>query len=249
MDTSLFTFIVIGFIAQMIDGSLGMAYGLSSTTFLMSVGIPPALASASVHLAEVFTTAVSGLSHWRLGNVNKEIVKKLLIPGVIGGVTGAYILTSIPTDIIKPLVSAYLLVMGLVILKKVLSKHEHQSAPLSEKKLVVLGSIGGFFDAIGGGGWGPIVTTTLVARGETPRFTIGSVNLTEFAVTLAESLAFALLLQGVAWNVVAGLLLGGVIAAPLGAYATKRLPARGLMGMVGLVIITTSIRTIYLIFV
>ena len=249
MDTSLFTFIVIGFIAQMIDGSLGMAYGLSSTTFLMGVGIPPALASASVHLAEVFTTAVSGLSHWRLGNVNKEIVKKLLIPGVIGGVTGAYILTSIPTDIIKPLVSAYLLVMGLVILKKVLSKHEHQSAPLAEKKLVALGSIGGFFDAIGGGGWGPIVTTTLVARGETPRFTIGSVNLTEFAVTLAESLAFALLLQGVAWNVVAGLLIGGVIAAPFGAYLTKKMPTRTLMGMVGLVIITTSIRTIYLIFV
>ena len=128
-------------------------------------------------------------------------------------------------------------------------KEDKIARPLSSKKLIVLGATGGLFDAIGGGGWGPIVTTTLVARGETPRFTIGSVNLTEFAVTLAESLAFALLLQGVVWNVVAGLLIGGVIAAPFGAYATKKLPARALMGMVGLVIIATSIRTIYMILV
>ncbi len=248
MDATLFTFIAIGFLAQIIDGSLGMAYGVSSTTFLLGVGVPPALASASVHLSEIFTTAVSGLSHWKLGNVDKEIVKKLLLPGVLGGIAGAYILTSIPTDIIKPLVSAYLLVMGLVILKKVIERHDHKPTPLSSKKLISLGVIGGFFDAVGGGGWGPIVTTTLVANGETPRFTIGSVNLTEFAVTLAESLTFALLLQGVAWNVVAGLLIGGVIAAPLGAYATKKLPARALMGMVGLVIVGLSIRTIYLTF-
>jgi len=248
MNTSLFTFIVIGFLAQMIDGSLGMAYGVSSTTFLLGVGVPPALASASVHLAEVFTTAVSGASHWRLGNVNKEIVKKLLIPGVLGGILGAYILTSIPTNIIKPLVSVYLLIMGVVILKKVIGKTDHKTTPISSKKMITLGAIGGLFDAIGGGGWGPIVTTTLVAKGEMPRFTIGSVNLTEFAVTLAESLTFALLLQGVAWNMVAGLLIGGVIAAPLGAYATKKLPARALMGMVGLVIIGLSLRTIYLTF-
>lgn len=249
MDTTIFTYIIIGFIAQMIDGSLGMAYGVSSTTFLLGVGVPPALASASVHLSEVFTTAVSGLSHWKLGNVDKEIVKKLLIPGVLGGITGAYILTAIPTDIIKPLVSAYLLVMGLVILKKVIGKHDQKTVRLSSKKLISLGAVGGLFDAIGGGGWGPIVTTTLVAKGETPRFTIGSVNLTEFAVTLAESLTFALLLQGVAWNVVAGLLIGGVIAAPLGAYTTQKLPARALMGVLGLVIIGLSLRTIYLAFV
>ena len=245
MDTSLFTFIIIGFLAQLIDGSLGMAYGVSSTTFLLGAGVPPVLASASVHLAEVFTTAVSGFSHWKLGNVDKEMVKKLLIPGVVGGVLGAYVLTSIPTDIIKPLVSVYLLVMGVIILKKVLGKQQ-QTTPISSKKLVPLGLVGGFFDAIGGGGWGPIVTTTLVAKGKTPRFTIGSVNLTEFAVTLAESLAFALLLQGVSWNVVSGLLIGGVIAAPLGAYATKKLPARALMGMVGVVIVGLSIRTLYL---
>ncbi len=248
MDTTLFTFIIIGFLAQIIDGSLGMAYGVSSTTFLLGVGIPPALASASVHLAEVFTTAISGFSHWKLGNVNKEIVKKLLVPGVLGGITGAYILTSLPTEIIKPLVSIYLLIMGLVILKKVIGKDDHKPRAISSKKLIFLGAIGGLFDAIGGGGWGPIVTTTLVAQGETPRFTIGSVNLTEFAVTLAQSVAFALLLQGVVWDVVAGLLIGGVIAAPFGAYIIKKLPARALMGMVGLVIITLSMRTLYLTF-
>ncbi len=246
MDNTLLNFIIIGFLAQMIDGSLGMAYGVSSTTFLLGIGVPPALASASVHLAEVFTTAVSGLSHWKLGNVNKEIVKKLLIPGVLGGITGAYILTSLPTGIIKPLVSIYLLVMGLVILAKFLKRQTQQSKPFPSRKLLSLGFVGGFFDAIGGGGWGPIVTTTLVAKGQTPRFTIGSVNLTEFAVTLAESLAFAVLLQGVAWDVVAGLLIGGVIAAPLGAYVTQKLPTRALMGMLGLVIIGLSIRTIYL---
>lgn len=247
MDTFL-TFILIGFVAQMIDGSLGMAYGVSSTTFLLGVGVPPAIASASVHFAEVFTTAVSGLSHWKLGNVNKELVKKLLIPGIIGGIMGAYILTSLPTDIIKPLVAIYLLSMGLVIIRKVFQRQAHTPKPLSSKKLISLGLFGGLLDAIGGGGWGPIVTTTLVARGETPRFTIGSVNLSEFAVTVAESLAFALLLQGVVWDMVAGLLIGGVIAAPLGAYAAKKLPTRAMMGILGLVIVGLSLRTIYLTF-
>lgn len=246
MDTTIFTFIIVGFLAQMIDGALGMAYGVSSTTFLLGAGVPPALASASVHLAEIFTTGISGFSHWKLGNVNKEIVKRLLIPGVLGGVMGAYVLTSIPTDIIKPVVSAYLLVMGIVILLKVLRPQNATGAPISLNQLLPLGFIGGFFDAIGGGGWGPIVTTTLVAKGEHPRFSIGSVNMSEFAVTVAESLTFAVLLQGVQWNVVTGLLIGGIIAAPLGAYATKKLPARALMGIVGLVIVGLSIRTIYL---
>lgn len=248
-DTPLFVFIIIGFLAQMIDGSLGMAYGVSSTTFLLGVGVPPALASASVHLAEVFTTTASGFSHWKLGNIDKEIVKKLLIPGVLGGITGAYILTSLPTQIIKPLVSAYLLVMGLVILRKIFKKQTVENTPAVAHNLVPLGLIGGLFDAIGGGGWGPIVTTTLVAKGQKPRFTIGSVNLTEFAVTLAESVTFALLLQEVVWHVVTGLLIGGVIAAPLGAYVTKKMPERALIGMLGFIIIGLSLRTIYLSFV
>ncbi len=238
--------LIVGFIAQIIDGALGMAYGVSSNTFLLSVGIPPSVASASVHVSEMFTTAVSGLSHLRVGNVDKELVKKLLIPGVIGGIVGAYILTAVPGDVIKPFVSAYLLVMGVVILIKAWRQGDGTE---SRTPLIPLGLAGGFFDAIGGGGWGPIVTTTLVARGKHPRFAIGSVNTAEFFVTVSESVTFIVtigmsLVQN--WPVIVGLLVGGMIAAPLAAYVCKRLPVRVLMALVGALIIALSIRTIYL---
>ncbi len=184
MDLNILVFVLVGFIAQMIDGALGMAYGVSSNTFLLSIGIPPAAASASVHMAEVVTTGISGFSHWKLENIDKELVKRLVIPGVIGGVVGAYLLTEVPADIIKPIVSAYLLIMGVVILFKAIRVGEIlKGVPVY---ITFLGLIGGFFDAIGGGGWGPIVTTTLMARGTHPRFTIGSVNFSEFFVTFAE---------------------------------------------------------------
>ena len=249
MDNNILIFILVGFVAQMIDGSLGMAYGVSSNTFLLSIGIPPALASASVHLAEVFTTGVSGFSHWKFGNVDKHLIKKLLIPGVLGGVTGAYLLTATPSNIIIPLVSVYLLVMGVVILVKVIRPQKEEDKPISTSRLTFLGIIGGFFDAIGGGGWGPIVTTTLVAKGKNPRYAIGSVNTTEFAVTLAESLTFAVFLKVIHWKIVIGLLIGGMIAAPLGAYATKKLPLRALMGILGVLITVLSLRTIIMTFI
>jgi uncharacterized membrane protein YfcA len=244
MNILLFT--LVGFVAQIIDGALGMAYGVSSTTFLLSIGVPPAIASATIHTAEVFTTAASGFSHLRLGNVNKKLVGSLLIPGVIGGVVGAYILTNIPTNIIKPIVAAYLLIMGVLILIKAFRKAPEAT---EEPKPLLLALVGGFFDAVGGGGWGPIVTSTLVARGHNPRFTIGSVNTTEFFVTTAEAITFfavigALLLQS--WPVIVGLLLGGVIAAPLAALVCKKLPAKTLMIMVGTLITLLSIRTISL---
>ncbi len=244
MELSIFIYILVGFIAQMIDGALGMAYGVSSNTFLLSVGIPPAAASASVHMAEVFTTGVSGISHWRLGNIDKDLIKRLLIPGVIGGVLGAYILSSIPGEVIKPFVSAYLMIMGGVILVKALRKNQEINHVTSH--IVPLGLAGGFFDAIGGGGWGPIVTTTLVARGNHPRFTIGSVNFTEFFVTFAQSVTFILTIGLEFWKVILGLLIGGVLAAPLAAWAVKRLPKRLLMACVGVLIILLSLRTIYL---
>ncbi len=244
MELSIFIYILVGFIAQMIDGALGMAYGVSSNTFLLSVGIPPAAASASVHMAEVFTTGVSGISHWRLGNIDKDLIKRLLIPGVIGGVLGAYILSSIPGEVIKPFVSAYLMIMGGVILVKALRKNQEINHVTSH--IVPLGLAGGFFDAIGGGGWGPIVTTTLVARGNHPRFTIGSVNFTEFFVTFAQSVTFILTIGLEFWKVILGLLIGGVLAAPLAAWAVKRLPTRLLMACVGVLIILLSLRTIYL---
>ncbi len=243
MDQSIIVYIIVGFIAQMIDGALGMAYGVSSNTFLLSIGIPPVAASASVHTAEIFTSGVSGFSHLRLGNVDKNLFKKLLIPGIIGGILGAYILTIIPGKIIKPYIALYLLIMGLIITYKSFKKIIEKEV---KTKLLPLGVIGGFFDAIGGGGWGPIVTSTLVARGNNPRSAIGSVNLAEFFVTVAEAATFFTIIGSVHWQIIVGLIIGGVLAAPLAAYACKRLPSRTLMMIVGVVIIALSIRTIYM---
>jgi len=245
MELHIFFFVLVGFAAQLIDGALGMAYGVSSNAFLLSIGVPPASASASVHLAECMTTAVSGASHWKLGNVNWDLIKRLLIPGVLGGIAGAYILTSIDGNAIKPYVSGYLLLMGIVILVKAVRKnHVHKEV---RTHLIPLGLFGGFFDAVGGGGWGPIVTTTLVARGNQPRYAIGSVNFSEFFVTFAQSVTF-LLTMGVlnTWKIIIGLLIGGVLAAPMAAIAARKLPHRILMSMVGLLIIALSVRTIIL---
>ncbi len=242
---NIFVFVLVGFVAQMIDGALGMAYGVSSNTFLLSLGLPPASASASVHMAEVFTTGVSGISHWRLRNIDTSLAKKLIIPGVLGGVSGAYILTSIDGDLLKPWISAYLLVMGMVILVKAFNRDQEKRGEI--KQISLLGLIGGFFDAIGGGGWGPVVTTTLVARGNHPRATIGTVNFSEFFVTFAQSVTFILALNfRDYWQIIVGLLVGGVLAAPIAAYATKRLPLKFLMILVGVIIILVSLRTILL---
>lgn len=246
MEISILIYVLVGFIAQMIDGALGMAYGVSSNTFLLSIGVPPAAASASVHMAEVVTTGVSGFSHWKLGNIDWKLVKKLAVPGVLGGISGAYLLTSIDGNILKPYISAYLLIMGVIILVKAFNgKHEHKET----KHLSILGIIGGFFDAIGGGGWGPIVTTTLVARGKHPRFAIGSVNFSEFFVTFAESVTFVLTLSFLGyWQIILGLLIGGAIAAPMAAVVARRLSVKVLMFMVGVLIVGLSIRTIWMSF-
>ncbi|MDZ4158159.1 MAG: sulfite exporter TauE/SafE family protein, partial [Anaerolineaceae bacterium] len=205
MTDNIYLFILVGLIAQMIDGSLGMAYGVSSNTFLLSIGLPPAAASASVHAAEVFTTGASGFFHIRFGNVRKSLFLKLVIPGVIGGALGAYILTSIPGNIIKPFVSAYLMVMGILILWKAFQPNHKEKVVTTLVSPLAL--FGGFLDAIGGGGWGPVVTTTLVARGNCPRSTIGSVNLAEFFVTLAVSITFMSTIGFEYLNVIAGLLI------------------------------------------
>lgn len=247
MEFSIFLYVLVGFLAQMIDGALGMAYGVSSNTFLLSIGIPPAAASASVHMAEVVTTGISGFSHWKLGNLDWKLVKRLLIPGVIGGVAGAYLLTSIDGDIIKPYISAYLLIIGIVILVKAINYQAKPHNGVHTARVSALGVVGGFFDAIGGGGWGPIVTTTLLARGKDARQTIGSVNFSEFFVTFAESVTFVLTLSFLGyWQIILGLLIGGAIAAPLAAILTKRLPVKTLMFIVGLLIVGLSIRTILL---
>lgn len=246
MEYHILIFIIFGFIAQLIDGALGMAYGVSSNIFFLTLGVPPAIASACIHTSEMFTTAVSGISHFKFGNVDRTIFIKLLVPGVIGGVLGAYILTELPGEKMKPYISLYLLIMGLMILIKVFKKIHPKEV---KSKLIPLGLVGGFFDAIGGGGWGPIVTTTLVARGNAPRFAIGSVNSAEFFVTVAESITFfatigVLLFEH--WEKIVGLMIGGVLAAPFAAYLCKKIPTRTLMILVGLLITGLSIRILYL---
>lgn len=240
-------FVGVGFVAQMIDGALGMAYGVSSTTFLMSLGVSPALASASVHTAEIVTSGVSGFSHFKLGNVDKNLFRRLLIPGVIGGAIGAYILGSLDVPFLKPVVAAYLLVMGATILIKAFTFKERND-DTAIKGVIPLALIGGFFDAIGGGGWGPIVTSTLMARGNNPRQTIGTVNMAEFFVCIAEVALFIVTMTFGLWEAVLGLIIGGVIAAPLAAWATSKLPHKPLMIIVGLLIISLQLRTLILYF-
>jgi len=243
MDPQIIFFVIVGFAAQIIDGALGMAYGVTTTSLLLTLGVSPAAASASVHTAEIFASGASGISHLRFGNVDRGLFKRLLIPGIVGGIVGAYILTALPGEKMKPWVALYLLVMGVMILRKALARITRAG---TRPNLVPLGLTGGFFDAIGGGGWGPIVTSTLVARGEHPRFVIGSVNLAEFFVTVAEAVTFFLTLGLLHWKVIVGLTVGGVLAAPLAALVCKRLPARALMFMVSALIIVLSIRTFVL---
>lgn len=234
-------YLLVGFIAQLIDGSLGMAYGVSSTSFLISAGVTPASASASVHIAEVFTTGISGFSHWKFGNVSKALFKKLAIPGAIGAALGAYFLTSFDGNTIKPFVSAYLLIMGVIIIIKAFRKIVVFK---DYKKVGWLAITGGFVDASGGGGWGPVVTTTLIGSGNNPRLTIGTVNAVEFVVALTASGIFTLTIGLSNWPVIAGLIAGGAIAAPLGAFICNKINMKAAMISVGLLIIFISTRTI-----
>lgn len=243
IDEQLFIYLGVGFVAQLIDGSLGMAYGISSTSFLMSAGVSPAIASANVHLAEVFTTGISGLSHWRLGNVDRQLFLKLVVPGAVGAALGAYVLTSFDGAAIKPLVSVYLLVMGVVVIAKAYKK---TIAFKEYKRPRLLALVGGFVDASGGGGWGPIVTTTLIGSGNHPKLTIGTVNAVEFLVALTASGIFSLSIGMGSWQIIAGLIIGGALAAPIGAFVCHHINVRYAMVLVGVLIIGLSLRTLVL---
>ncbi|MGZ9098401.1 MAG: sulfite exporter TauE/SafE family protein [Brevundimonas sp.] len=248
----LLLFALVGFLAQIVDGSLGMAYGVISSTVLLSLGVPPAAASASVHAAEVFTTAASAGSHAVNRNVNWKLFGPLALGGVVGGVLGAFVLTSIDGEVIKPVITAYLGVMGMVIIWRAWRGGERRR--FSWKLAPPLGLIGGFFDAVGGGGWGPTVTTTLVGSGDDARTSIGTANVAEFFVTSAISATFlAALLTGHwqqaeglgqhAWSV-GGLILGGLAAAPLAGYVVRIVPLRPLTFAVGgLVILVAAYQT------
>jgi uncharacterized membrane protein YfcA len=235
MTADVLLYALVGFVAQLVDGAIGMAFGVISTSVLLALGVPPAVASAGVHAAEVVTTALSGLSHWLYGNVDKRLFLRLAAAGVIGGVIGAYILTQLPGKIAQPAVAIYLCAMAALIMFKALARRP--TVPVT-RGVVPLGMAGGFLDAIGGGGWGPIVVSNLVARGNSPRHTIGTVNLAEFFVTLAISIAFFFTIAPTYFLTAAGLVLGGALAAPLAGWMTKRLPSRLLMLMVGLVVLS-----------
>lgn len=232
------SFAAIGFFAQLVDGALGMAYGVISTTFLLNAGLPPAVASAAVHTSEVFTTGASGLSHLFHRNVDWTLFRRLAPAGIAGGVLGAYVLTQLPGEVMRPVVSAYLGLMGAVILFKAF---RYRILPTPRARGVVpLGVAGGFIDAVGGGGWGPVVVSTLVGQGQVPRYAIGSVNLAEFFVTLSVSAAFFAVIGLQHGTAVLGLILGGIAAAPLGAYLVRIVPPRPMMAAVGLLISAIS---------
>lgn len=246
-DETFFWFVLAGFVAQIVDGALGMAYGVTSSTVLLSYGLSPKLASAAVHTAEVFTTGVSGLSHIRFGNFNKRLFFKLVIPGVIFGTLGAFLLGSvIEGDIIKPYINAYLLILGVLILLKAFKKNLETKE--DTKSAPILASFGGFLDAIGGGGWGPIVTSNLIRKGNTPSTIIGTVNTAEFFVTYFTAGVLIYFTGISSWQIILGLILGGILAAPLGALIVKKVRKRVLFIAVGVLIVGTSLYSLYTVF-
>ena len=239
MGPEFWLFAAVGFAAQLVDGALGMAYGVVSTTVLLANGVPPATASASVHAAKVFTGAASAVSHIAHRNVDWRLLVLLAAGGMLGGVVGTYLLTSVDGEQIKPFVVAWLGLMGLVILYR--AWKGARPKPFSWKSPAPLGLVGGFFDAVGGGGWGPLTTSHLMARHLEPRIAIGTANAAEFFISLAVSVVFLATLGISHVHVVLGLLVGGVIAAPFAAWLTRRIPARPLMAFVGLLVSAVSV--------
>ena len=241
---------LVGFAAQLVDGSLGMAYGVTTTTLLLAIGTNPAAASATVHLAEIGTTLVSGVSHWRFGNVDWKVVRRIAIPGVIGAFLGATILSNLSTEAAAPVMAAILLALGLYILVRFTFSgipRQHLGKPLRKRFLSPLGLIAGFVDATGGGGWGPVGTPAILASGRLePRKVIGSIDTSEFIIAVAASLGFLFSLgsQGINFAWVGAILVGGVLAAPLAAWLVRHVPPRLLGASVGGLIVLTNVRSL-----
>ena len=243
------TFLVVGFFAQLIDGALGMGYGIIASVVLLSTGVPPAHTSASVHAAKLFTTAASGTSHIIHGNVERKLFWFLALAGIAGGIAGAILLTQLPGKTVRPYVFAYLFIMGLLILCRMVRENRVRHA-LPGNFVIPLGGIGGFLDAVGGGGWGPVVTSTLIGAGAQPRTAIGTVNAAEFVVTCAVVAAFVTTLSTGLWREgngfldhalpIAGLVVGGLPAALAAGFLVKRLPRRPLTVAVAFMVIGVS---------
>lgn len=242
LDNNFEWMILAGFLAQMVDGATSMGYGVTSAIVLMSANVPPAAISGSIHTAEMFASGASGYSHYKFGNVNKKLFRALLIPGIIGAILGAVLLVKFgETHIryIRPIMAAYTLFLGVKIFILAFKK---MNAKKKFKRHGWLAGVGGFFDSFGGGGWGPIVTSTLITKGRTPRYVVGSVSLTEFFVTLASAFTFFTLIGVQHWQVILGLLIGGVVAAPIAAKLTGKLPRKASFILLGIIVVAWSIR-------
>jgi uncharacterized membrane protein YfcA len=246
LEPLFYYFIAVGFVAQLIDGALGMAYGATCSSLMMYVGVSPAFATAAVHTAKVFTAGVSGMSHIFMGNIDKKMFFRIVITGVLGAVIGAYMISEVFNgDVVKPYISAYLVFLGVMILLKAFNKKP--TIPVN-KNLGFLGLYGGFFDAIGGGGWGPLVTSNLLSKGNPARETIGTVNTAEFFVAFFSTGVFMLFVDTQAWQPIAGLIIGGIFAAPLGAFLIRLFPPKAIMICVSVVVMLVSLMNVLSLF-
>lgn len=241
VDRQFYWMLLAGFLAQLVDGALGMGYGVTCTSVLLYIGVPLPAISSSIHTAEMFSSGVSGFSHYRFGNVNKKLFRLILIPGIVGAVSGAYLLSHFGeqyAQYIKPLLALYTLLLGMRILFSAFKKKRRKE---KLKHVGWLAGAGGFLDSFGGGGWGPLVTSTLISKGKTPKYVIGTVSLTEFFVTLASALTFFSVIGIRHWQVIAGLIIGGMTGAPIAARLAGKLPIKAMFIFIGLMIILWSL--------
>ncbi|NIG54595.1 sulfite exporter TauE/SafE family protein [Chitinophaga sp. Cy-1792] len=248
IPSTFYYFLIAGFIFAMIDGAIGMSYGITSTTFSLSMGIPPASASTAVHISEILSNGIAGWMHFKMGNINKKLFKLLIIPGITGAVIGAYLLSSLEhySTYTKPVVSLYTLILGSIILKRAIQARRAKVQQGKKiKKIGILGFFGGFIDAIGGGGWGSIVLSSLIAGGRHPRFSLGTVKLCRFFIAMLSSLTFVTVLSHVHWDAVSGLVIGSALASPIAAKVSNRISAKTIMIAVAVIVILASLKSIY----
>ena len=239
--------LLVGFTAEIVAGSMGMGYGVICTTILLILNVPPPVISASIHSAESFTSAAGSISHWQLGNINKKLAKSLAIPAIIGAIIGALLLSYVGeryAKITKPFIAVYTMYLGIRILQNAFKKREVNEKKKATK-ITALALIGGFIDSFGGGGWGPLVTGTFIKNGHTPRYVIGSSTFAKCILTVASAITFIFTIGIHHWNIVAGLLIGGIITAPFSAMLTAKLPTKKMFVAVGIVVIFCSLITIY----
>lgn len=244
----LLIYLIVGLVCGFIDSALGMGYGVSSVTILLSFGIAPAIASASIHTAEGFVDIVSGASHWKLGNVDKELLIKLIVPGIIGAILGAYALSLMSLSFAKPVVSSILLVMGLLILLRFAMKKNGIFKKMPSRLMSLLGFVAAFVDVCGGGGWGPILTPTLIFNGHEPRKAVGTVEITEPVISFTAVIVFGLLFgfDAFLWQLILPLIVGGFVLTPLAAYLTKKIPKQLFGVLIGVWLTVLNLRTLLL---